>query len=80
MATTHATDTPLRAARRKAGLTTEEVARLVWPPVNPSAILRWERGATPVEPWRLRQLAHIYHLPVRDLARLVGVPVEWDDP
>jgi DNA-binding XRE family transcriptional regulator len=57
----------LRRTREEAGLTREQVARLVDPSVSTRTLIRWEDGSTPIPYWRMRQLAFIYRVKARDL-------------
>ena len=57
---------PLWRARQKEGLSREHVSRLLDPPISAKTLERWEKGAK-VPPWRLKQLAHVYRLRVREL-------------
>jgi len=66
----HAGRSALLRARQSAELSREEVGRLLWPPVTGRTVGRWEMGRVMIEPWRLRQLAHVYRVPVADLTRL----------
>lgn len=65
MADTNGTG-PLWRARLAEGLSREHVARLLDPPISAKTLERWEKGAN-VPPWRLKQLAHVYRVRIRDL-------------
>jgi DNA-binding XRE family transcriptional regulator len=57
----------LQLTREEAGLTREQVARLVDPPVSTRTLIRWEDGTTPIPYHRMRQLAFIYRVSAREL-------------
>lgn len=59
----------LREQREEAGLTREQVSKLLDPPVATRTLLRWEKGSTPIPYRRMRQLAFIYRVPLAELAR-----------
>lgn len=67
MADTATTEHPIWAARKAEGLAREKVSRLLDPPVSAKTLERWERQISPVPPWRVRQLAQIYRVPVSNL-------------
>jgi transcriptional regulator with XRE-family HTH domain len=62
----------LRLTREEAGLTREQVARLLDPPISTRTLIRWEDGSTPIPYHRMRQLALIYRVNRRDLVESVA--------
>ena len=52
----------LRETREDAGLTRDQVAALLQPPVSSKTIERWEKGSSPVSHQRMRQLALLYRV------------------
>ena len=58
---------PIWAARKAEGLAREKVTPLLDPPVSVKTLERWERGVSPVPGWRVRQLAAIYRVRLKDL-------------
>lgn len=58
--------TPLRAARDRLGLARERVAAQLDPPISSKTLERWEGGAD-VKRWRLKQLAAVYGVDVKEL-------------
>ena len=59
----------LQDAREEAGLTRDQVSRLLDPPVATRTLLRWEKGQTPIPHKRMRQLALVYRVPLQELAK-----------
>lgn len=59
--------TPLWIARERTGLSRETVVRRLDPPISAKTLERMERGAAPLKGFRLKQLAAIYEVPVREL-------------
>ena len=59
----------LRAAREEAGLTREQVASLLDPPVAAKTLERWEKGQTAIKHQRMKQLALIYRVQLSELVR-----------
>jgi transcriptional regulator with XRE-family HTH domain len=57
----------LQLTREEAGLTREQVVKLLDPPVATRTLIRWEQGTTPIPYHRMRQLALIYRVHTREL-------------
>lgn len=58
---------PIWRVREAEGLSREKVVRLLDPPVSTKTLERWERGVSPIDRWRLRQLAAVYRVRLSDL-------------
>jgi transcriptional regulator with XRE-family HTH domain len=54
-------------AREDAGLTREQVCQILEPGVSTKTLERWERGETPISHQRMRQLALVYRVKLREL-------------
>jgi transcriptional regulator with XRE-family HTH domain len=59
----------LQLTREEAGMTREQVVRLLDPPVSVRTLIRWEDGSTPIPYHRMRQLALMYRVKANELTR-----------
>lgn len=68
--TDRANKTPLWIARERAGLSREMVTRRAEldPPISAKTLERMERGIAPLRGFRIKQLAAIYDVDVKELA------------
>ena len=53
--------------REEVGLTRQQVADLLDPPVTAKTLERWEKGASPISDRRMGQLALVYRVPRKRL-------------